>query len=204
MSRIGKAPISLPDGVKAELKSDVLTLEGPKGQARLAIHPALSATLESGPRQITLSLREKTALGARAERSRRAMWGTANRLIANAVKGVVEGYTKELQIVGVGYGARLEGGALIVRCGFANEVRASIPEGVTVDPPRAGNIMVTGVGQMPCVTVAFRSVDKRLIGEFAASVRRIRPPEPYKNKGIRYTGEEIRRKAGKALAAGTK
>ena len=203
MSGIGKQPVPLPEGVQAAVSGDVLAVEGPKGKLEVRLHPAVEVTVDEAARELRCALRDAADAGAREVRFRRALWGTLRRLAANAVEGVTRGYTKQLKVVGVGYNARLEGQALVLRCGFANELTVPVPEGVTVDAPEAGNLMVSGIGQVPCVTLTFHSVDKQLLGQFAASVRRLRPPEPYKGKGIRYADEEVKRKAGKALAAGT-
>ena len=204
MSRVGKVPVALPEGVKAALSGDILTLEGPAGKADLPVHPAVSVSIDETARRIVVALREATGINAREARKRSSMWGTTQRLIGNMIEGVTKGYTQQLQVVGVGYGARLEAGTLVIRCGYANEMKVPVPPGIKVDPPAAGNVMISGIGQLPCAILTFHSTDKWLIGEFAASIRRLRPPEPYKGKGIRYMGEEIKRKAGKALAAGAK
>ncbi len=204
MSRIGKAPITVPEGVKATLDHALLTIEGPKGKLTLQVHPAASVAIDEGARRILVTLHDTSPLNARETRKHRAAWGTVQRLITNMIKGVSTEYTKEFQVVGVGYGARLEGGSIILRCGYANEVKVPVPEGVIVAPPEPGNLLISGIGAVPCTTVRCKSIDKRLVGQFAAAVRRIRPPEPYKGKGIRYVNEEVKRKAGKALAAGAK
>ena len=201
MSRTGKIPVAIPDGSTASLADRVLTIAGPKGKAEIEISPLVAVTVDEASRQIRVTPCAGE-IGPKQARPQRAMWGTTRRLIANAVLGVTEGYTRQLQIVGVGYGARIERDRLLLRCGFANEVGMTIPEGLTVDPPEPGNLMITGVGQLPCTTLTLRCTDRQVLGEFAASVRRLRPPEPYKGKGIRYIDEEVKRKAGKALAAG--
>ena len=178
-------------------------MEGPKGKTELAIDPLVSVKVDEANRQILVALRDLPGGQAKPSRQQRAMWGTSRKRIANMAEGVTKGYTKQVQIVGVGYGAKIEGKSLLVRCGFANELTVPIPEGITVSPPAADSFMVTGIGQIPCTTLTFEGIDKQLVGQFAASVRRLRPPEPYKGKGIRYTNEVVKRKAGKALAAGT-
>jgi len=198
-------PLVLPDGVTATVADSVLTVEGPKGQLQLPISPAVEVTLDDASRELRVALHDLTDVPAREARKHRAMWGTTRRLIDNMVVGVTQAYTKTLFVVGVGYAARIEGGKeLAIRCGFANEIRVPIPDGITIDPPEPGNIQVTGVGQVPSTTVRIHSIDKQLVGQFAATVRRVRPPEPYKGKGIRYSDEEVKHKAGKALAAGSK
>ena len=200
MSRVGKHPVAVPDSVKITIQDGVLAAEGPKGAAQMSLDSAVDVGFDEAARQITVALRDLSGLGVREVHHRRAMWGTTQRLITNIIVGVSDGYTKQLQVVGVGYNAKIDGKNLVLRCGFANEVRVAIPDNITVDPPESGNLAVSGAGQMPCVTVTMHSVDKQAIGQFAAAVRRVRRPEPYKGKGIRYMNEEVKRKAGKALA----
>jgi len=200
MSRIGAIPITVPDGVGVSINGGVIGVAGPKGSAQMPVGPAVNVTFDDAAKQITVRQAGMSGVGTRAARKQRAMWGTTHQLIANMIVGVTEGYTKQLQVVGVGYNAKVDGRNLLLRCGFANELSMPIPENVTVDPPEPGNIMISGAGQMPCVTVTMHSVDKQAIGHFAAAVRHRRPPEPYKGKGIRYMNEEVKRKAGKALA----
>ncbi len=200
MSRVGKHPVAVPQSVKIAIKNGVLSAEGPKGAAQMDLHAAVDVNFDEAARQINVALKEAGRLGVRETHHRRAMWGTTQRLITNIVVGVSDGYTKQLQVVGVGYTAKIEGKNLVLRCGFANEIRVPIPDNITVAPPEPANLAVTGAGQMPCVTLTMNSVDKQAIGQFAAAVRKVRPPEPYKGKGIRYMNEEVKRKAGKALA----
>ena len=200
MSRVGKEPVAVPDGVKVTIKNGVLSAEGPKGTAQMTLDPAVDVNHDEAARQITVALKGLSGLGVRQVHQRRAMWGTTQRLINNIIVGVSVGYTKQLQVVGVGYTAKLDGNSLLLRCGFANEISVPIPDTIKVAPPEAGNLAVAGAGQMPCVTLTIHSADKQAIGQFAAAVRRIRPPEPYKGKGIRYLNEDVKRKAGKALA----
>ena len=203
MSRLGKTPVPVPDGVTAALDGDVLRVQGPKGHSDLTVHPLIQVTLDDAARHVSVSPKDLEGLSPQQARTQRAMWGTTRQLIANLFVGVTQGYTREVQVVGVGYSTRIDGQNLILRCGSANEVVLPIPDGVSVDPPRQDSLMVTGVGMVPCTALAFHSVDKQQVGQFAAVVRGVRPPEPYKGKGIRYVGEEVKRKAGKALAAGT-
>ncbi len=196
-------PVPIPDGVKVSLESGVIRAEGPKGSAELSLSDAVDVTVDDSAREVRVALRDMSGLSIRVARKQRAMWGTTQRLISNLIVGVHEGYTKQLQVVGVGYNAKVEGQTLVLRCGFANELRVAIPEGITVDPPESGNLTITGAGQAPCVNVKMHSVDKQAVGQFAAAVRSLRKPEPYKGKGIRYLDEEVKRKAGKALAGTT-
>jgi large subunit ribosomal protein L6 len=202
MSRIGKNPVPVPDAVKVALSDRVLTVEGPKGKLDLAVDPLLDVAVDEKAGHVTVQPVELTTRDPKQARHQRAMWGTTRKLIANMVQGVTEGYTRELHVVGVGYSAEVRGQTLALRCGFANEVEMTIPEGVTVEPPVSESAAITGVGSVPCVRLVMRSADKQRVGQFAAAVRQLRPPEPYKGKGIRYVGEEVKRKAGKALAAG--
>jgi len=203
MSRIGKNPVPLPAGVKAALTGRTLAVQGPKGTAELAIHPLISVRVDEAGRRITVAPDDPRGRNPKEARLQRSMWGTTRKLIANMVHGVTEGYTREVQVVGVGYAARIDGKNLVLRCGYSHEIVVPIPDGITVDPPKPDSLMVSGVGQTPCTTLTFHGVDKQQVGLFAATVRQKRPPEPYKGKGIRYMGEEVKRKAGKALAAGT-
>lgn len=200
MSRIGTAPITVPDAVGVSINDGSLGVTGPKGSAQMLISPAVNVTFDEAAKQITVRQASTSGVSTRVVRKQRAMWGTTHRLITNMIVGVTEGYTKQLQVVGVGYNAKIDGQNLLLRCGFANELSMPIPENITVDPPESGNIMISGAGQMPCVVITMHSVDKQAIGQFAAAVRRLRRPEPYKGKGIRYMNEEVKRKAGKALA----
>jgi large subunit ribosomal protein L6 len=199
MSRIGKSPIVVPSGVTVALSGNVLSVEGPKGKAELTVHALISVstgeTIAVGPKDI--EGRDPKRL-----RLQRAMWGTTHRLITNMITGVTKGYSKSVQVVGVGYNASVSGQSLVLRCGYANEITMAIPEDITADQPKADSLMVAGTGALPCVMVTFHGIDKQRVGQFAAAVRDIRPPEPYKGKGIRYVGEEVKHKAGKALAAG--
>ena len=179
MSRVGKHPVAVPDTVKIAIKNGVLTAEGPKGAAQMALHAAVDVKFDEAARQINVALKDTSGLGVRETHHCNAMWGTTQRLITNIVVGVTDGYTKQLQVVGVGYTAKIEGKDLVLRCGFANEIHVPIPDNITVAPPEPGNLAVSGAGQMPCVTLTMNSIDKQAIGQFAAAVRKIRPPEPY-------------------------
>jgi len=194
----------VPQGVKIAITDQAIAIEGPKGKLEQPLHPAVSVTYDETARNIHVTQRQVPGTPLRQARHHRAMWGTTRNLIANIIEGVAKGYTQQLQVVGVGYSARLDKRTLCLKVGLANELRIPIPDAVNVDPPEAGNIMITGVGQIPAATITCHSADKRIIGQFTSSLRRLRPPEPYKGKGIRYLGEEVKRKAGKALAAGAK
>ena len=176
MSRIGKAPIELPKGVTVSVKDGVVEVKGPKGSLTQDINPALS--LEEDDGVVTISR-------SNDERQTRALHGLTRALIANMVVGVTEGFSKELTIIGVGYRAALKGKSLELQVGFSHPVSVEALDGVTFEVPEPTKIIVDGI-------------DKQKVGQMAADIRAVRPPEPYKGKGIRYTDEYVRRKAGKA------
>ena len=177
MSRIGKAPIDVPDGVDIQIAGSTITVKGPKGE--------LSRDL---PEQVTVRHDEGTLLVERIddERESRAMHGLMRSLVANMVTGVTDGFRKELDIVGVGYRAAAKGNdGIELALGFSHPVVVSAPQGITFVVPVPTRIEVHGI-------------DKQLVGQVAADIRAWRKPEPYKGKGVRYVGEHVRRKAGKA------
>jgi len=194
MSRIGRQPVPLPASVKATVGDGVVQIAGPLGTLTQRIVGAIRVTVEDAPAQVRVERTNEV-------RQTKALHGLTRSLIANMVIGVTQGYTRGLQVVGVGYSAKMQGNQLILQVGYINPVVVDIPAGLTIDPPHAGSMLILGVGSVPCATVRIHGMDKQLVGEFAATVRRLRPPDPYKAKGIRYEGEEIRRKAGKAFAA---
>ncbi|MFM9025166.1 MAG: 50S ribosomal protein L6 [Planctomycetaceae bacterium] len=177
MSRIGKSPVPLPKGVKAAVASGTLTVEGPLGKLQQRIHPAVSVAVDAGAITVTRGGDNRTA---------RAVHGLTRALAANMVEGVSKGYEKKLEIVGVGYLAAIQQNMLQLRVGFANELQVPIPAGLTVTCPDQTHVSIKGI-------------DKQQVGQFAAEVRALRKPEPYKGKGIRYENEQVRRKAGKAV-----
>lgn len=174
MSRIGKQPITLPSGVEASHKDGVFTVKGPKGTLTRAIKSDVAIAIDG--QTITLS-------PARETDHARALWGTYASHIANMVEGVTQGFTKKLEIEGVGYRGEVKGQKLVLSLGFSHPVEVEIPEGVTVVVEK-GTFTITGI-------------DKDVVGQFAAVVRGYKEPEPYKGKGIRYQGEYIIRKQGK-------
>ena len=183
MSRIGRAPIAVPASVEVKLEGATLVVEGPKGKLSITLPDMISVRADGQQMRV-----ERTG----AETSTNALHGLYRALIANMVHGVVTGFSKELEIVGVGYRAQLEGKQLSLQVGFSHPVRVPIPDGITVDVPKPTSVIVKGA-------------DKHLVGQFSANLRRIAPPEPYKGKGIKYAGEIVRRKAGKAATgAGAK
>lgn len=179
MSRIGKAPIELPAGVETEYGDDVVVVKGPKGSLSQDLDPRISVSVEDGV--LTVSRTSD-------DREVRALHGLYRALIANMVVGVSVGYSKELQAVGVGYRGALKGSTLELQVGFSHPVTIEAPEGITFEVPEPTKFIISGI-------------DKQLVGQVAANIRAVRPPEPYKGKGIRYVDEYVRRKAGKAGAA---
>jgi large subunit ribosomal protein L6 len=177
MSRIGKSPVSIPKGVKAAVEGGRLKVEGPLGQLEQSLHPAVTVEVDAAQIRVVRSSDNRTA---------RAVHGLTRALAANMVEGVSKGYEKKLEIVGVGYLAAIQKNVLQLRVGFANELQVPIPAGLTVTCPDQTHVHVKGI-------------DKQLVGQFAAEVRALRKPEPYKGKGIRYENEQVRRKAGKAV-----
>ncbi len=175
MSRIGRKPIEIPDGVSVDVKPGRVSVKGPKGELSQAVSADMKVTENDG----VLTVERPTDRG-----EHRALHGLTRSLIANMVEGVTDGFTKRLQIQGVGYRAQLKGKALELALGFSHPVSVSAPEGIEFDVPQPTEVVVTGI-------------DKQLVGEVAATIRKKRPPEPYKGKGIRYEGEHVARKVGK-------
>lgn len=194
MSRIGNQPVPLPSGVRATLGDGSLEIAGPLGKLCQRIAEPIRVTIDEANRQIRLERTDE-------ERQSKALHGMTRSLIANMVAGVTQGYSRGLQVVGVGYSAKVQGEQLVLQVGYMNAVVVPIPEGLKIAPPQTGSMLILGVGSLPCTTIRVQGIDKQLVGEFAARVRRLKPADPYKAKGIRYEGEEIRRKAGKAFAA---
>ncbi|MGD8605471.1 MAG: 50S ribosomal protein L6 [Anaerolineales bacterium] len=181
MSRIGRMPIEIPEGVQVEIKSQRVKVKGPKGELNREFRPEMTIQLDQG---ILTVERPNDAPQVRS------LHGLTRALLNNMVVGVTTGFSKTLQIEGVGYRPELEGKDLIVHVGFSHPVRVPPPDGIEFEvDTRARTIVVQGI-------------DKELVGQVAADIRKIRPPEPYKGKGIRYQGEYVRRKAGKAGKVG--
>lgn len=181
MSRIGRKPIPLPAGVKVAVTGQDVKVEGPKGKLELTVHPAIQVALEESGKELVVKRGDD-------ERQSRALHGLTRSLVNNMVVGVSQGYVKKLEIQGVGYQAQLKGKQVALQVGFANQILLDPPVGVTVTLPDPTHIVVTGV-------------DKQAVGQFAAELRKTRPPEPYKGKGVRYEGEVVRRKSGKAFGS---
>jgi large subunit ribosomal protein L6 len=176
MSRIGKLPIPLPSGVTVTVQRSHVTVEGPRGKLERPLPPAIGVKVE-----------DKTIVCERPSDSRqhRSLHGLTRTLVANMVTGVAQGYRKELELVGVGYRAQKQGEDLILSLGFSHPVRLKPPAGIAVEVADPTHFAITGI-------------NKELVGQVAADIRKIRPPEPYKGKGVLYRGERVRRKAGKS------
>ena len=175
MSRIGKKAVTVPGGVTATVNGQEVAVKGPKGELKHVLADAIMAKLDKG--HIEVAMREDT-------KDARAMWGMSRTMVANLVAGVTEGFTKKLDITGVGYRAAVQGSNLQLQLGYSHDVSYPIPKGIQVVCPKPTEIVVTGI-------------DKQKVGQVAAEIRRFRPPEPYKGKGMRYSGEFIFRKEGK-------
>jgi len=175
MSRIGKKPISLPDGAQATVNGQVVKIKGPKGELEVTLVKDVVVALEDGAIQVDPINQSKQA---------RSMWGMSRTLVQNLVEGVTNGYAKTLEIQGVGYRAALKGKDLQLQLGLSHEVLYAVPEGVKIECPKQTEVIVSGI-------------EKQKVGQVAAEIRQFRPPEPYKGKGIRYQGEYVFRKEGK-------
>jgi large subunit ribosomal protein L6 len=178
MSRIGRKPITLPKGVTATVDGNTVRVKGPKGELQRRLHPDMRVALDDGT--ITVSRPSD-------ETTHKALHGLTRTLVANMIEGVEKGFRKDLEIVGVGYKAEARPYGLQLSVGFSHTVEYRAPQGVKLTAPNPTSIVVEGA-------------DKELVGQVAAELRSVRPPEPYKGKGIRYAGEQVRRKAGKAGA----
>jgi large subunit ribosomal protein L6 len=176
MSRIGKMPVAVPDGVKVNIEKELVTVTGPKGELRRRFSPDMAITLHDGKLVVSRPSDGKM---------HRSLHGLTRTLLANMVEGVTKGFDKSLEIVGVGYRAEKAGDKLVLRIGFSQSVEVLPMPGVSLDVEAANRIKVSGI-------------DKEVVGEMAAEIRAIRPPDAYKGKGIRYLGEQVRIKAGKA------
>ncbi|HEX5053534.1 MAG TPA: 50S ribosomal protein L6 [Planctomycetota bacterium] len=180
MSRIGKKPIEVPKGVTVQVTPGSVAVKGAKGQLQLPVRPEVKVSLDGSTIHVS---------AVSEERSARALQGTTRALLANMIEGVSKGYERKLEIAGVGYDAALEGSVLVLKLGFNRPVRFPVPPTVKVDVPTPTSLLVTGI-------------DNQQVGMVAAAIRKLRKPEPYKGKGIKYSDEVIKRKAGKAFASG--
>jgi large subunit ribosomal protein L6 len=179
MSRVGNAPVAIPSGVEVKVDGPVVTVKGSKGELKRTFSEKVAVAVEED--QVVVTRVDD-------ERESRALHGLTRALVNNMVVGVSDGFEKRLELVGVGYRASLKGKSLELLVGFSHPVDVPAPEGIEIEVPENTKIIVRGI-------------DKELVGQIAADIRGVRPPEPYKGKGIRYEGEYVRRKAGKAAAA---
>ncbi|MEW4529852.1 MAG: 50S ribosomal protein L6 [Maioricimonas sp. JB045] len=182
MSRIGKKPVEVAAGVEIAINGNDVRVKGPNGELSFQHHPRMNVSWDEEQRVITVERPSDSS-------EDRALHGLTRAIINNMVQGVQKPFEKKLEIVGVGYNATINGKELALQVGFANTVRLPIPELVDCQVPSPTQIHL-------------KSIDKHQVGQFAANIRRVRPPEPYKGKGIRYSDEQVRRKAGKAFAGG--
>ena len=180
MSLIGKKPVALPSGVEVQVGPSELRVRGPKGELAFPLFPEVTVEVEDGQAKVVRT-------GAGSERQGRALHGLVRAHLANMVRGVTEGFSRTLEIVGTGWNVKKSGNGVEMQIGFCHPVSLDPPPGIEVEVPNPQTIVVRGA-------------DKQAVGQFAANLRRVRPPEPYKGKGIRYQGEEVRRKVGKSLA----
>jgi large subunit ribosomal protein L6 len=176
MSRIGNKIITVPSGVKVQLKDGAVEVQGPKGKMSVVV-----------PRGIQFEQKDGTLVAKRDSDDKRALHGLARALVANAVTGVTQGFKRDLDIVGVGYRAEVKGKNVVLALGYSHPIEFPIPEGIQITVEKQTHMTVTGA-------------DKNQVGQIAANLRRLRPPDPYKQKGIRITGERLKKKAGKAGA----
>ncbi len=182
MSRIGKKPVAIPQGVKVEVRDGNVLIEGPKGKSDYAFSFRINVAVKDN--QVIVTRNQDTKLD-------RSLHGLTRALINNMIKGVIDGYTKEMEIIGVGFKAQVQGNILNLLLGFSHPVNFLIPEGIKIEAPKPTQLVIRGI-------------DKEKVGQTAAEIRAIYPPEPYKGKGIRFVGEYIKKKVGKSAAATTK
>ncbi len=178
MSRIGRRPVQVPEGVSVTIDKTTVVIKGAKGELSLGLHPKVAVAQEENTLVVSPATTDKSA---------RALQGLTARLLANIVTGVTQGFTRSLELQGVGYRAALQGKTLVLNVGYSHPVNIVAPEGIEL------------AVQKNVITVS--GIDRQRVGQIAAEIRRVRPPEPYKGKGIRYSGEQVRRKAGKAAKA---
>ena len=192
MSRIGKKPIIIPQGVKVEKTGLCIKVSGPLGQLQMDCQPPISVKINSSSGEVSVENEHPQ------RREAKQMHGTMRALIANMVTGVSKGYEKKMEVYGTGYNVKEQGGKLTFQVGFSHPVLRPIPKGVKVNI----DVEATRGNDVPA-KFTLSALDRRLLGQFAADIRKIRPPEPYKGKGIRYADEHVRRKVGKAFTSGT-
>jgi len=182
MSRVGRKPIPIPKGVNVQVKDAVIEVQGPKGKLTTPVPPGIKFALQG---------QELSCQRANDERQLRAFHGMARALAQNAIKGVTEGFSKDLDIVGVGYRAALEGSKVVFALGFSHPIEFKVPDGIKIAIEKQTHLTISGI-------------DRQKVGQVAAEIRDLRRPDPYKQKGIRYVGEVLKKKAGKAGATGAK
>ncbi len=180
MSRIGKKPIKIPTGVEAKIEGNKMFFKGPKGSLDLELNPGVEVTIKDGMITIVPTSQDKKT---------RAIWGLYGALIGWRIKGITEGFEKKLEIVGLGYGAAVEGKNLVLKVGFSHPVKIEKPEGMEFSVEKS--------------VLTIKGIDKEKVGNMAAKIRSIKPPEPYLGKGVRYFGEQVRKKLGKKAAKAT-
>jgi len=195
MSRIGRKPIEIPAGVTVRLAGGEVEVQGPRGKLSTPVPPGMAVRQSDGrllvrPVKGPEGMSEKELLSLLSHQEK-ALWGLARALVASAVRGVTQGYSRELEIVGVGYKAEVKGKVVQFNLGYSHPIEFPIPEGIEISVEKNTRVKVSGI-------------DKQRVGQTAAEIRALRPPDPYKQKGIRYTDEVLRKKAGKAAATGTK
>ena len=183
MSRLGKKPVTAPKGAKVSISGQTVTVEGPKGKLTQTFPEVVRLSWSEDEKSVDVLVEEKDLLVP----ANRAMWGTARSLIANMMEGAFSGYSKTMEIVGVGWGAQLQGQKLVLKLGYANPIEVPVPQGVTVSVEK----------QM----VKIEGADKQAVGQFAAVLRSKRKPEPYNGKGIKYSDEMIKKKQGKQFGS---
>jgi large subunit ribosomal protein L6 len=179
MSRIGKLPVDVPKGVEVKATDGTVTVKGPKGELSLDVHPEMKVAVDEGQIRVERPSDQK---------NHKALHGLTRSLIANMVEGVTDGFTRSLEIVGVGYRAEKKGRDITLNLGYSHTIEYKAADGVDLECPTPTSVVISGA-------------DKQKVGQAAAEIRSFRPPEPYKGKGIRYQGEQVRRKAGKTAGA---
>lgn len=186
MSRIGKQPVKVPSDVKVSISGNIVNIEGPKSKLTQAFHPDITVEYNQQDKQILVKRSSD-------EKYHKALHGLTRALISNMILGVTKGYSKKLEIVGLGYTAKVQGTDIVLSLGYTHPFTLEIPKGIKVDitnPTNPGKLTISGP-------------DKQMVGQFSAVIREAKPPEPYKGMGIKYEGEVIRRKAGKAFTSGS-
>lgn len=190
MSRVGKKPVTLASGVTAQVSGSQLTVTGPKGTLSLDLHPKVTVQVNDSEVLIDVAKKE--------DKKEKALWGLFRSLVQNMADGVTTGYTKELDIIGVGFKAEMKGQTLVLNLGFSHAIDFEIPAGIEVKIEKQA--AKVGIQQYQ-TSVTLTGIDKQLVGQVAANIRELKKPEPYKGKGIKYSDENILRKAGKVVKA---